>query len=453
MNTPVQVSRFLLTAIALAMCAPLPAATPVPPPSELAIPQFDDGLPGRGSFRRPLWYHNHWMERRTFFAKNFDSDQGALVFVGDSITHGWGTDFSKRFPGVRIANRGIGGDTTRSLLYRLKDDVVALNPSGVVLLIGTNDIGDGVRADIITDNVKWILETIKGHAPAIPIVLCEVFPSSPKMQRDPVWIKELNASLRALVKGDPQIRVLDTWTLFTGPDENAKLGEMPDLLHLNDAGYAKWTAALWTALATLGYVDTAPDDFKLEPGFTSLFNGKDLTDWGYRPTSAEDRESAKNWQARDPKAAAWPFVEEASNFDGMTASPDGRYSVVNGRLVVNFPPEGRKIQQLWSTQEFSTDFELRLEFRASPNADSGVYIRGPQLQCRDYSLAGPWKDLPHYRPQDWNEIVAVVRGGEVTATCNGDPLPADLKLPATGPIGLEGDRGQMEYRRIRIKPL
>jgi len=28
-----------------------------------------------------------------------------------------------------------------------------------------------------------------------------------------------------------------------------------------------------------------------------------------------------------------------------------------------------------------------------------------------------------------------------------------MKVPATGPIGLEGDRGQMEYRRIRLKPL
>jgi hypothetical protein len=28
-----------------------------------------------------------------------------------------------------------------------------------------------------------------------------------------------------------------------------------------------------------------------------------------------------------------------------------------------------------------------------------------------------------------------------------------MKLPATGPIGLEGDRGRMEYRRIRIKVL
>lgn len=38
-------------------------------------------------------------------------------------------------------------------------------------------------------------------------------------------------------------------------------------------------------------------------------------------------------------------------------------------------------------------------------------------------------------------------------TCNGEVLEAALKLPATGPIGLEGDRGQMEYRRIRVQEL
>jgi hypothetical protein len=35
--------------------------------------------------------------------------------------------------------------------------------------------------------------------------------------------------------------------------------------------------------------------------------------------------------------------------------------------------------------------------------------------------------------------------------CNGELLEAAMKLPVTGLIGLEGDRGQMEYRRIRIK--
>ncbi|MFP6892107.1 MAG: family 16 glycoside hydrolase, partial [Opitutales bacterium] len=83
--------------------------------------------------------------------------------------------------------------------------------------------------------------------------------------------------------------------------------------------------------------------------------------------------------------------------------------------------------------------------------DSGVFIRKPQLQCRDYVLAGPWKDLKNYKPQEWNEIVAVVKGGVAHCTCNGEVLNAEFKVPTTGPIGLEGDRGQMEYRRIRLK--
>lgn len=451
MNAPT-VLRLLPLLLLCAAGAPLRAAPPVPPPHELAIPQFDDGLPGRGPFRRALWFHNVWMQKRTAWAQRVEADQGALVFLGDSITQGWGDDFSKWFPGVKIANRGIGGDTTRGVLHRLNDDVLSLHPSGIVLLIGTNDLADGARADIITGNVKLILDAIHAAQPASPILLCQVFPSSSTMERPPGFIRELNASLLALVRGDPRVRVLDTWTLFANAEGNAKLEEMPDLLHLNESGYAKWTAALWPVLATLGYVDTASDTFQPEPGFTSLFNGHDLTGWGYRPTSAADRESARQWQASDPGAPAWPFVEQAADFAGLTTSPDGRFAAINGRLVVTLPPEGRKIQQLWTTRDFSGDFELRLEFRATPNADSGLYLRGPQLQCRDYALAGPWKDLPHYRQQDWNELVVVVRGGEAVATCNGDPLPADLKLPATGPLGLEGDRGQMEYRRIRIKP-
>jgi hypothetical protein len=39
------------------------------------------------------------------------------------------------------------------------------------------------------------------------------------------------------------------------------------------------------------------------------------------------------------------------------------------------------------------------------------------------------------------------------STCNGEILEAAQKVPATGPLGLEGDRGQMEYRRIRLQEL
>ena len=93
---------------------------------------------------------------------------------------------------------------------------------------------------------------------------------------------------------------------------------------------------------------------------------------------------------------------------------------------------------------------LKLEFRATPNADSGVFLRQPQLQCRDFVLAGPYKDLKNYRAQDWNELVVEVKGTVARCTCNGEGLEAEFQVPQNGPIGLEGDRGQIEYRRIRI---
>ena len=120
---------------------------------------------------------------------------------------------------------------------------------------------------------------------------------------------------------------------------------------------------------------------------------------------------------------------------------------------VRTPPVHRMVQQLWTTREFPQNFVLRLQFRALPNSDSGIYLRGPQLQCRDYPLAGPYKNLTQYRPLDWNDMEITVKDGVARATCNGEVIEEAMKLPATGPIGVEGDMGQMEYRRIRMMDL
>ena len=181
--------------------------------------------------------------------------------------------------------------------------------------------------------------------------------------------------------------------------------------------------AVLAVTAGLGFHAPGRADPKPEPGVHELFNGKDLTGWGYKTGEA---------------------------FDGKAESDDHRYTAKDGTIVVN---AGKGIKQLWTTAKFGTDFELRLEFRAETNADSGLFVRGPQLQVRDYLVAGPYKDLKKYKPQDWNEIVVVVRGTTAHCTCNGEVLEAALKVPATGGIGLEADRGQMEYRHIRLKEL
>ena len=178
-------------------------------------------------------------------------------------------------------------------------------------------------------------------------------------------------------------------------------------------------AAAFALIATASpAASPRPDEDEIK-----LFNGKDLTGWGYK---------------------------SGEKFDGKTESSDKRYSVKDGILVVN---PGKGINQLWTTAQFPKDFELRLEFRAEKNADSGLFVRGPQLQVRDYPVAGPYKELKKYKAQDWNEIIVVVKGEVAHCTCNGELLNDKMKVPATGPIGLEADRGQMEYRRIRLKEL
>ena len=180
------------------------------------------------------------------------------------------------------------------------------------------------------------------------------------------------------------------------------------------------------------------DDWQPDAGYKSLFNGRDLTGWCLRAPM------------NDKSPTIGVVVE---TFDGKTESSDaGRYSARDGILTINFP-KGRTslISSLYTVEEFPRDFTLKLEFRASPNADSGIFVRKPQLQCRDYLVAGPYKSLKAYKPQDWNQVEVVVTGGVARCTCNGEVLEAEFKLPPTGPIGLEGDRGQMEYRHIQIK--
>ncbi|MBV5349016.1 DUF1080 domain-containing protein [bacterium] len=172
-------------------------------------------------------------------------------------------------------------------------------------------------------------------------------------------------------------------------------------------------------------------------GFTSLFNGKDLTGWGYLNKKQDE------------------LIFES--FEGKNQSKDGRFKVIDGILTVN-PNNYVELNDpsyitLWTAKEYPDDFYFTIEFRAAKNADSGIFLRGIQLQCRDYLVAGPYKSLKNYKAQEWNQIEVVVKGNFARCTCNDEILEEALKLPATGLLGLEADRGQVEYRNIQIKEL
>jgi hypothetical protein len=277
---------------------------------------------------------------------------------------------------------------------------------------------------VIAGNVKLIVDALRRHDPSMPVILCQVFPSSDVKSRPSASIRAINTLCRQAMADEPQVTVLDTWSLFANVHGDAKEEEMPDLLHPNLIGYAKWASALQPVMEAVGLVPAWPDDFRVEEGFKSLFDGTDLSGWGYA---------------------------DGPDLGAKTATADGRYIVRNSRIIVVTSHAGQTYKKLWTKEEFPKDFVLKLEFRSGPNADSGIFVREPQLQCRDFIIAGPFSTLKHYRPLDWNEVVVTVRGGLAHCTCNGELLLDAMPIPATGPIGLESDRGQMEYRRIRIR--
>ena len=186
-------------------------------------------------------------------------------------------------------------------------------------------------------------------------------------------------------------------------------------------------ALLLGVLALTAHPGWADDEFKIEDGYTSLFNGKDLTGWRYPGAKGRD-------------------------LDGQTATPDKRIAVEEGTIVMHEKDSEGKggIRDLYTSKSFDKDFHLKLEFRAAAKADSGVYIRGPQLQVRDFIRRGEQKHMKKFKNDDWNELDITVTGTEAVCRVNGEPL-AKMKVPAKGGIGLQAESGKFEFRRVRIK--
>ncbi len=203
-------------------------------------PISDEMFPGQGPLQKADWFRNLWRERRARWWYSRSHEQGTVVFLGDSITQGWGS-LQQDFPEFRVVNRGISGDVTRGVRYRLKEDVIDLNPAAVVMLIGTNDLGLQGEPEPAAENIRVILDTLRENSPKMPIIVCKVMPRQPSLGAK---VQRLNELVDQFVARDPLCVRCDTWSLFEDGQGGAKKEEFPDLLHPNAAGYAKWTAAL-----------------------------------------------------------------------------------------------------------------------------------------------------------------------------------------------------------------
>lgn len=194
----------------------------------------------------------------------------------------------------------------------------------------------------------------------------------------------------------------------------------------------------------------------IEPGFTSLFNGKDLSGW-----------------IGNKKA----------------------YTVENGEIVVS-PDGGGSGGNLLTEKEYS-NFILKFEFQLTPGANNGLGIHAPtggdvaykgkELQILD-NTADKYKDLKPYQYHgsvygiipakrghlnevgQWNYQEVYVNGPKIKVTLNntvivdGDLTEASKNgtmdgkdhpglEKTTGHIGFLGHGDKLKFRNIRIQEL
>ena len=164
-----------------------------------------------------------------------------VVFYGNSITDAWAPYFAEMFPGKPYVGRGISGQTTPQMLVRFRQDVIALKPSVVVILAGTNDIagntGPSTQA-MIQDNLVSMVELAQAND--ISVVLSSVLPASdyrwrpglepgPKIVALNAWMRDYAAD-RGVVYLDYHSAMVDE-RLWLGPELSS------DGVHPNEAGY------------------------------------------------------------------------------------------------------------------------------------------------------------------------------------------------------------------------
>lgn len=167
---------------------------------------------------------------------------GKIVFLGNSITEMG--DWNKLTGDSTIINRGIGGDITFGILQRL-DEVLNRKPSKIFLLIGVNDIGKDIPPTVIADNIKKILHRIQVESPSTKIVLQNILPVNPTINKFPQHydkqskIIETN-NLLIQVARETNVPLVDLNKLFRDTKGNLQEKYTYDGLHINVDGYKIW---------------------------------------------------------------------------------------------------------------------------------------------------------------------------------------------------------------------
>src|ERR1700730_2595789 len=179
------------------------------------------------------------------------------------------------------------------------------------------------------------------------------------------------------------------------------------------------------AILVLGLMLLAPipgrsaDDFKLEPGFTLLFNGKNLDGWK---------------EVSGKKAS----------LDGKTEAYKGRFRVDDGKLV--YDPAVKGDLYIETTREFAKDVYIKFDFKPGPKCNNDLFLRGTK-----FDIIPGNKENKSVKEGEWSALEIVITGDKVEHKINGDTARTSKTKTQSSPFKLRAEFGAIEIKNIRVK--
>lgn len=176
--------------------------------------------------------------------------QHLTILAGDSLSLWFPPELLPE--GKYWLNQGISGETSHGLLKRL-DLFDQTQPETILVMIGINDLIQGVSDEIVLDDQRQILTYLRKIHPQTQIILQSILPHGGEEStwegRDKLLvipnqrISRLNKRLQSIAT-KKSVKYLDLYPLFSNQQGNLRRELTTDGLHLSYQGYIVWRTAL-----------------------------------------------------------------------------------------------------------------------------------------------------------------------------------------------------------------
>lgn len=164
-----------------------------------------------------------------------------VVFIGDDLTAL--APWSEVFPGLRIKNRGVQGDTSASLLFRAAS-IAKAKPKAVIINIGANDVATLVPLQETSGNLRELLSLMQTLSPDTAYIVQSAMPLMPEHMPA---IEAINKTLEQIAL-QRKIAYVDPHSLLFLANGQLREGMGLNPRHLLGTAYSRWANLLESLL-------------------------------------------------------------------------------------------------------------------------------------------------------------------------------------------------------------